>query len=137
MISNEVTMLVNRMRSHPEEFVNDEMTFSGRHRLREVGRWDSLMQSIVTNNTDLECLFTPEEIKLLRDTATEILRPRALAKIVKEIVGGEQDEQVQRELDFEDPFVYTQGRSRQRDKKLVVTKEMYKAIKAIAEEDGK
>jgi hypothetical protein len=46
------------------------------------------MSNIVNNKSNLEVLFTPEEIKALRETAFEILRPGALATIVKTIVGG-------------------------------------------------
>lgn len=114
MISNEVRMLSNRMLSHPEEFTNDDLAFSGLRRIQSNRPWDALMRSIVTNDSDLECMFTPEEIKLLRDTAKEILRPRALANIVKQIVGGE-DKESQLDLEFaEDPFVYTRGKAGRR-----------------------
>lgn len=113
MISDEVRMLANRMRSNPEEFTNDDLAFSGLRRVRSRP-WDALMRSIVTNDSDLECMFTPEEIKLLRDTAKEILRPRALANIVKQIVGGVDKEQMELDLDAEDPFVYTRGQAGRR-----------------------
>ena len=107
-------MLANRMLSHPDEFTSDDLAFDGRRRTHIERRWDALMRSIVTNDTDLECMFTPEEIKLLRDTAREIIRPKALAKIVKDIVGGEDKKQMELDLDEEDPFVYTRGRMNKR-----------------------
>ena len=107
-------MLANRMLSHPDEFTSDDLAFDGRRRTHIERRWDALMRSIVTNDTDLECMFTPEEIKLLRDTAREIIRPKALAKIVKDIVGGEDKKQMELDLDEEDPFVYTRGQAGRR-----------------------
>lgn len=90
MISNEVQMLINRMRSNPEEFTV-EAEF-GDSRTRETRNWTLLMSNIVNNKPSLEILFTPEEIKALRETASEILRPNALATIVKTIVGGGEEE---------------------------------------------
>lgn len=104
MISDEVRMLVNRMRSNPDEFFQDRLDFGDMYRIRESRTWDSLMNSIIHNKPDLEVLFTPEEIKALRDTASEIARPRALATIVRTIVGGEDKPQM--ELDITDSTVY-------------------------------
>lgn len=88
MISNEVQMLINRMKSNPEEFAKGRMEFGDRHVESRLGKWDNLMNSIVNCKPDLESIFTYEEIKVLRETAFEILRPIALGSIVKTIVGG-------------------------------------------------
>jgi hypothetical protein len=87
MISNEVQMLINRMRSNPEEFMADQVEF-GESRTKEVKKWTLLMSNIVSDKPSLYILFTEEEVKALREAATEILRPAALATIVKSIVGG-------------------------------------------------
>lgn len=85
MISDEVQMLINRMRSNPEEFTIDQPEFGEK-------KWALLMSNIVNNKPNLEIMFTPEEIKALRETASEILRPEALATIVRTIVGGDDTE---------------------------------------------
>lgn len=109
MISDEVQMLINRMKSYPEEFTAGQVQFGDRYEVRESRRWDSLMNSIVNNKPDLEILFTAEEIKALRDTASKVLRPIALGSIVKQIVGGVEAGR-QMELDLEDSTVYKKRR---------------------------
>jgi hypothetical protein len=104
MISDEVRMLGNRIRSNPEEFYAGTVEFGNRPIAKESRKWDSLMNSLVNNKPDMDILFTPEEIKYLRDTLKEVLRPMALATIVKTIVGGE--DVAQMELDLEDSTVY-------------------------------
>jgi len=86
MISNEVQMLINRMRSNPEEFAQGIVSLDD-GRTRET-RWTLLMNNIVNDKPSLYILFTEEEVKALKQAATEILRPDALATIVKTIVGG-------------------------------------------------
>lgn len=95
MISDEVKMLGNRMRSHPEEFTAGTIEFGDRYMVRESRKWDSFMNSLVNDKPDLDSLFTPEEIKYLKGIAKEILRPMALATIVKTIVGGEDYSQME------------------------------------------
>ena len=90
MISDEVRMLVNRMKSNPEEFIGDNINFGDRYRVREALNWDRLMNSLINDKPDIRVLFTPEEIELLRETAREVLRPVALGTIVKTIVGGDE-----------------------------------------------
>lgn len=107
MISDEVQMLINRMKSNPEEFTAGQVEFGDRYQVRESRRWDSLMNSIVNNKPDLEILFTPEEIKALRETATEVLRPIALGAIVKTIVGGAstpEEMHHQMEMEYSHPY---------------------------------
>jgi hypothetical protein len=113
MISDEVRMLINRMETNPHEFTAGQVEFGDRYQVREARRWDSLMNSIVNNKPDLEILFTAEEIKALRDTASKVLRPIALGSIVKQIVGGDEDAR-QMELDIADSTVYR--------KKALITK---------------
>jgi hypothetical protein len=104
MISDEVRMLGNRMRSNPEEFYAGTVEFGNRPIASESRKWDSLMNSLVNDKPDMDILFTPEEIKYLRDTLKEVLRPMALATIVKTIVGGE--DVAQMEMDLTDSTVY-------------------------------
>ena len=87
MISDEVQMLINRMKSNPEEF-RQEIVGSEDSRAMRMGKWTLLMNSLINNKASLEIVFTPEELKALKQAATEILRPDALATIVRTIVGG-------------------------------------------------
>lgn len=88
MISDEVQMLINRMKSNPEEFASQQLDFSDMYEIKRVGKWDNMMNSIVNRRPDIEAIFNAEEIQALRETAFEILRPIALGSIVKSIVGG-------------------------------------------------
>lgn len=112
MISDEVQMLVNRMRSNPEEFVDSEIAFDGTYRPVKRGKWDVMANSLLNKTPDLDVMFTPEEIELLRNTMREITRPVILGAIVKAIVCGDDYDKRQMELDLEDPFKYTAGRNR-------------------------
>lgn len=87
MISDEVQMLINRMKSNPEEFAVDQIGL-GDNIIRETRKWTLLMSNIVNDKPSLYILFTEEEVKALREAVSEILRPEALATIVKSIVGG-------------------------------------------------
>lgn len=104
MISDEVQMLINRMHSNPEEFAQDIIGFED-SRTMQMRKWTLLMNSIVNNKPSLEIIFTPEELKALKQAATEILRPDALAAIVKTIVGGEVEHgQTQMEMSYTHPY---------------------------------
>jgi hypothetical protein len=100
MISDEVQMLINRMRSNPEEFTAGHLEFGDRYEVRNLGKWDNLMNSIVNRKPDIETIFTSEEIQTLRETAFEILRPIALGSIVKTIVGGDSETNLQMEMKY-------------------------------------
>ena len=97
MISNEVQMLINRMRSNPEEFAQEIVSLDD-GRYRETRKWTLLMNNIINDKPSLYILFTEEEVKALKQAATEILRPDALATIVKTIVGG--DDKAQMEMEY-------------------------------------
>lgn len=100
MISDEVRMLLNRMKTHPEEFVDPNPRGFRADSLRSsVGKWDTLMASLLGNKPDLEFMFDPEEIEVLKASAKELVQSKVRATIVKQIVGGEEREQ--RELDFD------------------------------------
>lgn len=88
MISDEVQMLINRMKSNPEEFNASQLEFGDTYEVRDFGKWNQLINSLVNQKPGLEIIFTPEEIKALKETLYEILRPAALGAIVKTIVGG-------------------------------------------------
>lgn len=95
MISDEVRMLINRMRSNPEEFAVAQLNFGADRELRVARRWDNFMHSLVNRKPDIELIFNQEELEALRQTASEILRPLALGTIVTHIVGGEEKEQAE------------------------------------------
>lgn len=114
MISDEVRMLANRMKSNPEEFVDNDIAFDGTYRPVKRGKWDVMANSLLNRTADLDVMFTPEEIELLRDTMYEITRPIILGAIVKAIISGDDHEKRQMELDLEDPFVVTRGKKHMR-----------------------
>ena len=91
MISDEVQMLINRMKSNPEEF-RQEIVGIDDSKTMAMKKWTILMNGIVNNRPSLEIIFTPEELKALKQATTEMLRPEALATIVKTIVGGDDTE---------------------------------------------
>ena len=125
MISDEVQMLINRMKSNPHEFIAGQVEFGDRYRVRESRNWDNLMNSIVNNKPDLEILFTPEEIKALRETATEVLRPIALGSIVKTIVGGAstpEEMYEQMEMEYSHPY-NTNNAEKLRDARVELIKQ--------------
>lgn len=95
MISDEVQMLLNRMKTHPEEFFNPTPTGfrSDVVRAHTNGKWDTLMTSLLNNKADLEFMFDPEEIEALRACAKEAIQERIRATIVRQIVGGEGEAQ--------------------------------------------
>jgi hypothetical protein len=108
MISDEVRMLLNRMRSNPEEFVDPNPRGFRADTIRaSVGKWDTLMSSLVGNKPDLEFMFDPEEIEALRACAKELIQPKIRATIVKQIVGGEDKAQAELDLkEYQHPYNY-------------------------------
>jgi hypothetical protein len=108
MISDEVRMLLNRMRSHPDEFINPEPRGFRTDTLRSnAGKWDTLMTSLIGNKPDLEFMFEPEEIEALRACAKELIQPKIRATIVKQIVGGEDKAQAELDLkEYQHPYNY-------------------------------
>jgi hypothetical protein len=104
MVSDEVRMLLNRMRSNPEEFVDPNPRGFRADTIRaSVGKWDTLMSSLIGNKPDLEFMFDPEEIEALRACAKELIQPKIRATIVKQIVGGD-EEQRQMEMEYSHPY---------------------------------
>lgn len=107
MISDEVQMLINRMKSNPEEFAIDQLRFGEGYEIRHLGKWNNLMDSLVNQKPDLAVIFNPEEIQALRETMFEILRPIALGSIVKTIVGGAstpKEMYEQMEMEYSHPY---------------------------------
>lgn len=104
MISDEVQMLINRMKSNPEEFNASQLEFGDTYEVRDFGKWNQLINSLVNQKPGLEIIFTPEEIKALRETLYEILRPAALGAIVKTIVGGDSETNLQMEMEYSHPY---------------------------------
>lgn len=92
-------MLVDRMWEHPEEFVNpgwDPVAYSAweKEPFEDV-RWGNLMRAFMTTGKDI--LFDEEEIETVMLNYKEILRKQIDACIVKELVGGERE----KELNFQ------------------------------------
>jgi hypothetical protein len=123
MISDEVQMLINRMKSNPEEFAIDQLRLGEGYELRHLGKWNNLMDSLVNQKHDIETIFTPEEIKALRETIYEILRPIALGSIVKTIVGGANTpEEMYHQVEIEYNHPYTSKTQEIRDLQVELIK---------------
>jgi len=110
MISDEVRMLLNRMETNPDEFIDLEPKgFRGDSLRADVlssnaGKWDTLMISLTADKPELSLMFEPEEIEALRAKAKQLIQARIRASIVKQIVGGE--DKTQMEMDLTDSTVY-------------------------------
>ena len=98
MISDTVNMLLERMKTNPDEFVNSEWDpvadpawsnepFSNT-------RWGNLIKAMY--QTGAETMFIDEELEALKKAYGELLRTRCQECIVKELVSNEH----QKEIDF-------------------------------------
>ena len=90
-LSTAVTMLCDRMKIHPEEFVNAEwdpikINAWDDEPFDEV-RWGNFIRVVMT--TGKELIFSDEEIEHIRDCYKKLLRKQFEECIVKELVGGE------------------------------------------------
>lgn len=98
MISEEVTMLLARMDTHPDEFVNIEwnpVSHGAWHfEPFEDVRWGNVIKAVV--QTGKEYLFTPEESTALSEKYQDILRKKCRETILKELINGEKE----KEIDF-------------------------------------
>lgn len=94
MISDEVKMLLERMKTNPEEFVNVDWNPIGHSAWSfepfEDVRWGNLLKA--TMQTGKEYLFTEEELEVLQNAYAEVLRVRCKECIVKELVSNDQQE---------------------------------------------
>ena len=107
MISDTVNMLLERMKTNPDEFVNKDWdpvehgawTFEP----FEDVRWGNLLKSVF--QTGKEHLFTDEELAAIKETYGEMLRARCQECIIKELISGEAEKEIafkakQMELDL-------------------------------------
>lgn len=93
-----IRMLIKRMDTNPEEFINEQWDPIVRdvwdtEPFRDV-RWSNYIRAMFS--TGKELIFTEEEIEIFKTKYREILRTRLEECIVRELVGGER----QKELDF-------------------------------------
>jgi hypothetical protein len=103
MISDEVRMLLNRMETNPDEFV-DPVAHGFVPNTVMPHKWYQLLGALVENKPELSLAFEPEEVEALRSKLKELIRARVKASIVKHIVGGE--DKLQMEMDLTDSTVY-------------------------------
>lgn len=98
-LSDTLRMLVDRMWEHPEEFVHpdwDPVRYGAweKEPFEDV-RWGHVIRACVTSGKDI--LFDEEEIETIMLNYKEVLRKQIDACIVKELVGGERE----KELNFQ------------------------------------
>ena len=103
MISDEVRMLLNRMETNPDEFV-DPVAHGFVPNTVMPHKWYQLLGALVENKPELSLAFEPEEVEALRSKLKELIQARIRASIVKQIVGGE--DKAQMEMDLTDSTVY-------------------------------
>ena len=97
MISDTVNMLLERMKTNPDEFVNKDWdpvehgawTFEP----FEDVRWGNLLKSVF--QTGKEHLFTDEELVVLKKAYGEMLRARCQECIIKELVNNDHQKQIE------------------------------------------
>ena len=110
MISEQVEMLVSRMKTNPDEFINKDWdpVDHGPWSFEpfEDTRWGHLMKSTI--QTGKEYLFSEEELEVLKAGFAEILRTRTQEAIVKELVSGEKEKELSfKQKQTELPYVTT------------------------------
>lgn len=96
-LSTSITMLCDRMKIHPEEFINehwnpikanawDDEPFSN-------VRWGNFIRATLT--TGKELMFSDAEVEHIRECYKGVLRKRFEECIVKELVSGERQKDIQ------------------------------------------
>ena len=96
-VSEEVFLLLNRIDTHPEEFIAKEVDFvNGPPALHPETRWGPLVKTLLDPGSHGECdvLFTKDEQKLLKEKLIGMLREKLRENIVQELVSGNREEEV-------------------------------------------
>ena len=134
-----VRMLVDRMQTHPNEFVNeywDPVAFNPweREPFEDV-RWSNVIRGMMT--TGKEILFDDEEINFFKFHYKQLLRSRISECVVKELVGGEREKEIEfKEKQMELPYTTTFSNNianlsrAQREEQLKWLRESYEAYEA-------
>lgn len=93
-------MLVDRMKEHPKEFVNSDwnpISFNAweKEPFEDV-RWGNLIRAMLTSGREL--MFDDEEVDYIKFHYKQLLRQQIDGCIVKELIGGEKE----KEIDFKE-----------------------------------
>lgn len=96
-ISEEVRVLIDRVSTHPEEFLPKNLDLiKGTFITRQETRWGNLIKILLSDDLKDErnILFTEEEQRDFRDALTALIRSRMKENIVHELVSGEREKEL-------------------------------------------
>jgi hypothetical protein len=96
-VSPEIQMLIDRLDTHPEEFISNDLNFvNGGPALTSYNRWGPLTKVLLDPDSQKErdVIFTKEEQEALTHKLSELLRKRLRENILHELVSGERQEKL-------------------------------------------
>lgn len=96
-ISEEVQLLIDRMSEYPEEFVHKNWNPVSNDAWDYVPwdgcRWGHLLSCIYKSGSDT--LFTPEEVVVIKEKHTKLIRNKTRNCVMLELVGGERQKSLE------------------------------------------
>lgn len=105
-VSKEIQMLLNRMDTHPEEFLYEDELDNARHFSATTGpRWANLLRNLYTDAA--HTYFSKEDADALREKHGELVRTAVKQNVVKELLGANQRVPEQLELPYMTPIRIT------------------------------
>jgi hypothetical protein len=96
-VSEEVRMLIERVSTHPEEFLPKNIDFiKDVFVTRQETRWGNLIKILLSDDLkdERDVLFTKEEQRDFREMLVDLVRKRMKENIVHELVSGERDKEL-------------------------------------------
>jgi hypothetical protein len=110
-VSEEVRMLIERIGTHPEEFLPENMDLiKGIYVTRQETRWGNLIKILLSDDLkdERDVLFTKEEQKDFREMLIGLVRRRMKENILHELVSGERKKELE---DMDYPKITTRIRA--------------------------
>jgi hypothetical protein len=111
-ISEEVRVLIERVSTHPEEFLSENMNLiKGVFVTRREARWSNLVKILLSNELrdERDVLFTKEEQKNFKEALVNLVRRKMKEDILHELVSGERKKELE---DMDSPPKITTTRIR-------------------------
>jgi len=96
-VSEEVRVLIDRVSTHPEEFLPENLDLiKGLVISRQETRWSNLIKILLSDDLkdERDILFTKEEQRDFREVLTALMRTRMKENIVHELVSGEREKEL-------------------------------------------
>lgn len=98
-VSKEIEMLINRMDTHPEEFLYEDELDNARHFTTSTGpRWAALLARVYSDACHSS--FSEEDARAIKEKHTELVREHVRNSILKQIINGEEPRQEQLDLPY-------------------------------------